>query len=336
MISASPGSTVLAGHVCGVTVDGAAFCWGVDKSQLGRELPGTEFCVAQNGLVGQPCSREPVRVEMPGEITAVAAGDFHSCGLDAGGAAWCWGSDSNGQLGSSPAEVCGEFALPCSLAPVRISSDRRFRAIAAGSIHACALDEDGEVWCWGNNDDRQLGHGAALGREVPLVAAGAHRFSRITAGRRHTCGLLATGDAYCWGNNRSGQLGAGSSADATTEVRVKTSVRFVAISAGWSHTCALGADGAAWCWGSDDSGQLGAIVPPGESCPDAERCSTVPVRVRGQRRFIAVGAGGAHSCAQVADESVYCWGDNTFGQLGNGGVTASAGPVPVLPAAGRS
>jgi len=335
-LSASPASSVWSGHVCGVTVDDEAFCWGVDKTQLGQELDTPEFCVAQNGLVGQPCSREPVRVGLPGDVTTVASGDFHSCGVDAGGAVWCWGSDSNGQLGSADAEVCGEFDLPCSFAPVRIAGDRRFRVVTAGSIHACALDEGGEAWCWGNNDQGQLGHEAALGRNVPSVAAGGLAFAQLTTGRRHTCGVVRGGDIYCWGDNAGGQLGAGSSETAVADVRVKTSVPFVTVSAGWWHTCALATDGRAYCWGSNLFGQLGADPRPAESCPAAESCSTVPVRVDGDRRFIAIGAGGAHTCALAAEGSVYCWGDNTFGQLGNGDDAPSMRPVPVAAPAGRS
>jgi alpha-tubulin suppressor-like RCC1 family protein len=336
-LSASPASSVWSGHLCGVTASGAGFCWGVDKTQLGREQATPTFCVSQNGLVGQPCSRDPVRVEIPTQLAAVASGDFHSCGLADDGTVWCWGSDSNGQLGSSADEACGEFALPCSFAPVRIASDRQFVQVVAGSIHACALAERGEAWCWGNNDDGQLGHSAPLGPHVPTEAAGGLVFISLSAGRRHTCGVTHSGEAYCWGANGGGQLGNGSRAQALTETRVKSGVRFVALSAGWSHTCALGADGAVYCWGSNVFGQLGNALTAPEVCGDAEACSTVPVRVGGaSRRFIAVGAGGGHACALATAGAVYCWGDNSFGQLGDGGEGRSAVPVRVEGADARS
>jgi alpha-tubulin suppressor-like RCC1 family protein len=335
-LSASPASSPWSGHVCGVTVEGDGFCWGVDKTQLGRELQSPEICVARNGLIGQPCSREPVRVELPGELAGTASGDFHSCGVDPGGAVWCWGSDSNGQLGSGDDEVCGEFNLPCSFRPVRITSDRRFLTVTAGSIHTCALDSGGEAWCWGNNDEGQLGHEAVLGRHVPAAAAGGLGFAQLAAGRRHTCGLVPGGEVYCWGDNAGGQLGGGSSERALGDVRVKTSVSFVAVSAGWWHTCALGRDGAAYCWGSNQFGQLGGEPSEAESCPAAAACSTTPVRVGGGRRFVAVGAGGAHSCGLVAEGAVYCWGDNSLGQLGDGGEAPSGTPVPVAVTPDRS
>jgi alpha-tubulin suppressor-like RCC1 family protein len=117
---------------------------------------------------------------------------------------------------------------------------------------------------------------------------------------------------------------------------VKTGTRFVSVSAGWWHTCALAADGGAWCWGSDVFGQLGGRPVEPESCPAAAACSTVPVPVAGEGRFVAVGAGGAHSCGLTADGTAYCWGDNSLGQLGNGAEAASAVPVPVAPYPGRS
>jgi alpha-tubulin suppressor-like RCC1 family protein len=289
------------GHVCGVTTDGAAFCWGVDKTQLGQELTSPEICVGASGLVGQPCSRDPVRVGTPGGLVSVASGDFHSCGVDPDGAVWCWGSDSNGQLGSNDIEPCGAFTFPCSFAPRLVVTDRRFRLVTAGSIHSCALDDGGEAWCWGNNDDHQLGHQAAQGRHVPSPAAGGLRFTQVAAGRRHTCGLVADGAIYCWGDNSGGQLGVGSSVAAEVAVRVNSSVPFVAVSAGWWHTCALATDGAAFCWGSNGFGQLGAEPAEPETCPAAESCSTRPLRVGSGRRFSTIGAGGAHSCALMAD-----------------------------------
>jgi alpha-tubulin suppressor-like RCC1 family protein len=317
-----------------VTADGAAFCWGVDKTQLGQELTDPEICVGANGLVGQPCSREPVRVGAEGGFLAVASGDFHTCGLDHEGAVWCWGSDSNGQLASNTLGPCGEFDFPCSFAPVRVPGERRFLSVTAGSIHSCALDDGGEAWCWGNNDDGQLGHQAAQGRHVPYPAAGGLPFTQVAAGRRHTCGLAADGAIHCWGDNSGGQLGVGTTAAAGSAVRVKSSAVFVAVSAGWWHTCALDADGAAWCWGSDQFGQLGIELDEPESCPASESCRTVPARVDGGRRFIAVGAGGAHSCALSADRSAYCWGDNSLGQLGDGGDQPARRPVRVAAPAG--
>jgi hypothetical protein len=335
-VSASPASSVWSGHMCGVTADGDGYCWGVDKSQLGRELESPDFCVARGGLVAQPCSREPVPVELAGPLAGIASGDFHSCAVDAGGAVWCWGSDSNGQLGSSEGETCGEFGLPCSFVPVRSAGELRFSVIAAGSVHTCALDQEGVAWCWGNNADRQLGHEAAQGPDVPAPVAGGLEFVQLTTGRRHTCALARSGEVYCWGDNSGGQLGAGSSAAAPAAQRVKTGTRFVSVSAGWWHTCALAADGGAWCWGSDVFGQLGGRPVEPESCPAAAACSTVPVPVAGEGRFVAVGAGGAHSCGLTADGTAYCWGDNSLGQLGNGAEAASAVPVPVAPYPGRS
>jgi alpha-tubulin suppressor-like RCC1 family protein len=335
-LSASPASSVWSGHVCGVTVDGDGYCWGVDKSQLGRELDAPEFCVARGGLVAQPCSREPVPVGLGGPLIGIASGDFHSCAVDAGGAVWCWGSDSNGQLGSSDGETCGEFGLPCSFEPVRSASEHRFSVVVAGSVHTCGLDQGGEVWCWGNNDDRQLGHAAALGPDVPGRAAGGLEFVQLTAGRRHTCALVRSGEVYCWGDNSGGQLGAGTSQPSATALRVKTGTRFTSVSAGWWHTCALAADGGAWCWGSDVFGQLGGRPGEPESCPAAGACSTIPVPVAGGGRYVAVGAGGAHSCGLVAGGAVYCWGDNSLGQLGNGEEGSSAVPVRVAPFPGRS
>jgi alpha-tubulin suppressor-like RCC1 family protein len=326
-LSASTASSRWSGHVCGVTTAGEGYCWGVDKTQLGQELDSPEYCVAENGLVGQPCSRTPVRVPIDGRLLGIASGDFHSCGVTDGGAVWCWGSDSNGQLGTTESEICTRD-LPCSYTPVRIAMTLRFVQVVSGSLHSCALVSSGKAYCWGNNDNGQLGMAGHLAGNVPPVAAaGGLVFTRLAAGWRHTCGLTGSGEIYCWGDNSGAQLGNGSIGPAALETRVRTGLRFTAVSAGWFHTCALAADGRAYCWGSDDNGQLGTALAEPASCGALGPCSPIPVAVGGGRRYVAIGAGGAHTCALATDGVTYCWGDNRFGQLGDGASSGSATPV---------
>lgn len=328
-IAASTASSVWSGHICGITTQQALFCWGVDKTQLGTERTDTEHCVSINGLVGQPCSREPVRVVADRMFLQVATGDFHTCALADDGTARCWGSDDNGQLGSRETEICGEFDLPCSFDPVTVSAEAEFVDLAAGALHTCALATDGLTHCWGNNDAGQLGHEAPFGTHVPAQTAGGRGFVAITAGRGHTCGLTPDGGAYCWGQNPSGQLGNGSAVETASQGRVLAARQFAAVSAGWEHTCGLTVDGDAYCWGSNVFGQVGADTRDIRDCPVRGGCTLRPLPVETDLRFMVIAAGGVHTCAVGTDGFTYCWGDNSLGQLGHTVVSRSQTPVRV-------
>src|SRR5207248_2224560 len=134
---------------------------------------------------------------------------------------------------------------------------------------------------------------------------------------------LANGTAKCWGLNTPGQLGDGTTTNASTPVVVSGLSTAVAISAGGNHSCALLANGTAKCWGYNGSGQLGNGTTTDASTP------VVVSGVSGGSTAVAIGAGGNHSCALLANGTAKCWGANAFGQLGNGTNTHSSTPVVV-------
>lgn len=145
----------------------------------------------------------------------------------------------------------------------------------------------------------------------------------VAAGRDHTCAVLASGAAKCWGNNLYGQLGNGSLYKSTTPVKVSGLSAAVSITAGYEFTCALLSGGTAQCWGYNNNGQLG----DGSFSPT---WSTTPVTVSGLGGAVSIAAGHAHACALLANGTVNCWGDNSYGQLGNGPSNPSPSPVPTL------
>jgi serine/threonine protein kinase/alpha-tubulin suppressor-like RCC1 family protein len=193
-------------------------------------------------------------------------------------------------------------------------------SIAAGGTHSCALAGSGIAFCWGGNDNGQLGAGSA-GRMAELVrimpGAGV---ARITAGISHSCLLDGDGAAHCWGANGDGQLGADDRTDRATPTAVRGVERFATIVAGLSHTCALTSGGAAFCWGSGSSGQIGN----GSGNP-----RTAPTPVAGGRAFTALTAGWRHTCALTAPGEAFCWGANRTGQIGDGTTVDRAVPTRV-------
>lgn len=272
-------------------------------------LPGGLRCWGYSGLgavgLGQFTVTEPWPVPVAGISSmpsSVAGGEDHSCAAY-NGDVLCWGFNEKGQLGvgdqqprAAPAYVLG---LPAGATQV-----------ATGSRHSCAIVAGG-VWCWGYGANGELGNGAAEDSLLPVPVSGlSGGVSAISAGYNHTC-AVQSGVAKCWGLNTDGQIGNNVNAgiQTTPVAAIGLSVGVTAISAGVTHTCAV-ADGAAWCWGYDGYGQLGNGI--------RNDASFVPAPVTGMGSgVVSIAAGDDISCA-VRGHSLYCWGADYDGDLGNG------------------
>jgi alpha-tubulin suppressor-like RCC1 family protein len=194
----------------------------------------------------------------------------------------------------------------------------RFSVISAGASHTCGLVTGGYAACWGQNLSGQLGDGSREDRTAPRVVTGGRSFVSLAAGWHHTCGLSANGDVLCWGLNSDGQLGDGSRLDRLVPTRVSGPYR--SVTAGNAHTCA--ADGEeVVCWGDNGFGQLG----DGTRDDHARPVSVVNLPAAP----ISVAAGAVHTCALVEGGAAYCWGQNLYGQLGDGTTEHRALPTEV-------
>jgi alpha-tubulin suppressor-like RCC1 family protein len=248
----------------------------------------------------------------------------HSCALDEAGVAHCWGSNEAGQI--------GDGSTTSRTAPTPVGGALRFRRISVGQAVTCALTTDNVPYCWGSNSHGALGDGTATDRSVPTAVSGGHRFTEITTSGTVTCGLTAAGAAYCWGSNGAGQLGNGSAPVETctpsgesngfpcsrVPVPVAGSLSFASITAGAFHVCALTTVASdLYCWGAATA--WGGIPSPGGG----------PTRAHPSFTFSAVTAGHNYTCGIVASSSAHCWGDGTFGVLGNGSTEPKDTPTPV-------
>jgi alpha-tubulin suppressor-like RCC1 family protein len=300
-------------HTCALTTGGGVKCWGDDSyGQLGRSV----------GVPGY--SATPLDVPgLASGVTAISAGDFHTCALTTAGTVTCWGLDDIGELGDGsinsapfmPHDVVG--LLP----PVT--------AISAGGYHTCALNNRGDVRCWGQNTDGQLGNYSYNNANFAIDVAGlSYGVTAISAGAHHTCAVTTSGGVKCWGSNAQGQLGNNTTTNTNLPVDVVgLNATVTAVSAGGfnsrGHTCALTSGGAIKCWGSNTSGELGNGTTTD---------SHTPVNVSGiTSGATALSAGGTFTCAVVPTNqgTVECWGSGTNGKLGDASTGDAWSPVQV-------
>ncbi|WP_437316537.1 RCC1 domain-containing protein [Sorangium sp. So ce385] len=325
-------------HACAVLKTGALKCWGLNaRGQLGlgdvasRGDGAGEMGAALPASFGQG-------------ISAVTAGHEHTCALlrepsspDVG--LKCWGRNDLGQLGQpelpehrgdDPDEMLGLFYSYLGEGATVASAD-------AGANHTCAVLNGGQLKCWGQNNAGQLGLGDLNNRgdaetEMYIVPAiplgGGHTAKSVAAGSQHTCVLLDDDRVKCWGQNNAGQLGLGDltprGGTAGTKPALVSTVplddlddKAKAIVAGGYHTCAILGDDTVKCWGNNELGQLGQGHTSNlGGTPSTTPETFTPIPLGGPVK--ALSAGTFHTCAILGDDTVKCWGDNMFGQLGLG------------------
>ena len=249
---------------------------------------------------------------------SLAAGAVHSLALRPDGSLWSWGGHQHGQLGigsSAALDVCEErmvTPIPCSPVPVPVVGLEDVVAVSAGANHVLALRSDGTVWAWGRNDDGRLGDGTTLARAEPARVVLPGDAVAIAAAAQHSLALLADGSVWTWGRNDLGQLGDGTLNDRAVPGAVPGLDAVVAIAAGETFSLALLADGTVRTWGRNDLGQLG------DGTTDTR---SMPVQVTGlptSSRVNAIAGGGDHALALLEDGTVWTWGMNGSGQLGQG------------------
>jgi len=321
-------------HTIALDADGTVWTWGSSMyGQLGDGIGDT---------VGD-YSDVPVQVVGPGgsgyltDIVAIAAGGFHSVALKSDGTVWTWGYNIFGQLGDNttansnvPVQVLGSGGSG-------FLSD--IIAIAAGEFFTIALKSDGTVRAWGENWNGQLGDNTTVHKRTPVQVLGIGGSGVLTdiiaiaAGDYHTTAVRADGIACSWGDNNYGQLGDNTTINKTTPIQVLGAggsgylTDIIAIEAGWRHTVAAESDGAVWTLGENNYGQLG---------DNTTNDSYTPVQVLGPggsgylTDMTAVAAGYAHTVALKSDKTVWAWGFNHRGQLGNGTMIDSHIPIQVI------
>jgi alpha-tubulin suppressor-like RCC1 family protein len=310
---------------------GAAYCWGQSfAGQTGNFDPSTPSDAA-GSLAPVPVWATGASPLAGRTVVEIEAGETVACALTSDGEAACWGQGStiNPDRFSQPKKVVAVPHAPTGDIPVGAS----ISLLDTDTTTVCAI-AGGLPYCWGTNNSGQVGNGTTVDAPNPVAVSGLGQVTDITTGKLHTC-ALSDGAAYCWGQNEGGSLGDGTTVQRTTPVPVLMPteggqpVTFTHIAAGYSNTCAITTVGHVYCWGQGANGQLG-----NGSATD----SSVPVLVptpSGITAFDDVTVGSGFVCATAAT-AVYCWGNGTNGELGNGASTSSNVPTTPVVAPGSA
>jgi alpha-tubulin suppressor-like RCC1 family protein len=243
---------------------------------------------------------------------------------------YAWGYNSGGQIGPQGPDINGP-SEPIQNSPIKVTGLGSAKTVAAGYGHVCALLQNGEVWCWGGNESGELGDDDLTTNytATPVKVTGLSGVTAISGQQQTPCALVGSGDVYCWGENDSGELGTNTSGDrSATPIKVAGLGAVSQFSAA-DHLCAI-VGSTVYCWGNNRNSECGQ--------PSTTFEIATPVSIGFGRLGTPqqVGATAGHSCALLSGGSVYCWGWNTYGCLGDPGTEVDASVSQPVQVAGLS
>lgn len=311
------------GFSCGLDGDGRAFCWGPNNS------------LGQLGTGDNKASTIPVAVKTAARFSQIVVGREHSCALATDGRAFCWGGNTQSQLGIETSELSCEllqsngwlqdFGDACSTTPVPVQTPLRFKRLDSGADATCGLTGAGELWCWGSG---VLGDSDGVAKSDSLVRVAASvKFKAFAMYELRTCAVDQGGLGWCWGYDYDGALGLGTvlgqPSYAPTPLRINSVSSLTGVAMGDTHVCALTAVGEILCWGEGGFGQRGDSTTLG--------VQRDPTLVKTDRKFTSITAAGMSTCAvEAGTGAAWCWGANPTGGLGVGTTTDRLAPARVL------
>jgi len=323
-------------HGCALRSTGEAYCWGSNRhSQLATaqtnpfestpikvsdgpwmtvfagndqtcfgDLQRNTSCAGRTGFgqLGTTGSHAtPTRESTQAQWTAIDAGTESTCAIDSANSLYCWGNNANGNVGDGS----GLDRQTPTLVPLQPGAGG-WSHVAVGD-DACAIDDLGYLYCWGDDNDAEVGNGSIASIKTPYDVSQGTQFSTV-ATTKHTCTMEAS-TIYCWGRNYDHEIDSSANTPELSKVTIGSS--YIDVAAGVAHTCALQSGGAAWCWGFNNVGCLGTNDTNGRSSP-------TQVTANGQPAFDRILAGKYTSCGLVnATGEAWCWGNNAEGELGD-------------------
>lgn len=296
-------------HSC-ATKSGTAWCWG--NNGAGR--------LGDNGASGA-WSTNPVSTGLGSITQALGGSAVHTCAIQNTADIYCWGLNSNGQLGDG---TFTDHFVPTLVNDLGFT----FLEVSGGDTHTCALRDNGAAYCWGANGSGQLGNNSTTSSATPVVVSGGHSFQlpggstplfTIATGFTHSCGIDTGSHVWCWGDNAFGQLGDGTTTQRLTPVQAGSGT-YTMVTAGYYTTCAVATNGVGRCWGLNNTGQVGDGTYTSRSSP---------TQISGGIAWTTLSTGVTLTCGLDTGGQAYCWGPNFEGSLGDGTFWDSSTPVAV-------
>ncbi|MCL9804079.1 T9SS type A sorting domain-containing protein [Flavobacterium amniphilum] len=294
-------------HNLAIKTDGTLWAWGRNSDgQIGIGSNASSF-------------NTPQQIGTDTDWAYISAGDEFSLALKTNGTLWAWGDNFFGQLGDNSTDDRN--------APVQIGTATNWVSISAGTQHSLAVKTNGELWAWGTNNTSRFGTNTPATSYAPMQIGTDTDWSKVLAGRDHGVGIKTNGTFWTWGGNTTGQLGDGSTVDKTTPINIASLNGAVKIAKGHQHTAVIKNDGSIWSWGGNATGQLGigSSLTPTPPSP-----TLVPTQENTfSNNWAYIDSKITHTVAIKADGSLFTWGSNLWGQLGDGSQIAKSSPVAI-------
>ena len=321
------------GYSLALSADGTVYTWGRNEyGQLGNGVTATNSPV--------PVAVKTAGTPMEGKtIVQISAKVWYALALASDGTVYSWGFNSWGQLGNGTSGTANNASAPVAVKTAGTPMEgKTIVQVAAGATHSLALATDGTIYAWGKNEYGQLGNDSTTNSPVPVAVKTAgtpmdgKTIIQIHAGYEHSLALASDGTVYAWGRNNSGQLGKNDATDTHIPAAVQTlgtpmaGKVIVQLAAGNSQSMALASDGTVYTWGWNQYGQLGNGTTTNSRIPVAVVTTGTPLA---GKTISQIAAGNAHALAMTDDGTVYTWGWNQYGQLGNNSTINSSLPVIV-------
>lgn len=332
-------------HNLTIQTDGTLWAWGQNEDDQ----------IGDNSGNNQP---SPIQIGTDYNWSSVSAGTYYSLAIKSDGTLWAWGSNSYGQTGNGGADI-----------PEMVGEDTDWILAEAGLSFSAAIKSDGTLWMWGANTYGQLGNNSTTTAYIPSQVGEDNDWIAVSLGAQHTLALKSNGTLWSWGWNSHGQLGIGLMGNQHVPLQVGTDNDWVNIEAGYSASYAIKGNGTLWGWGSNTFGQVGNASSGDEIFPvqigtetwqhieSTNHCLAIrsdgtlwswgrnvagevwnvtpgtnqssPIQVGTSNNWVQAVTGFYHSVAMKDNGTLYTWGDNEFGTLGNGTFVESTALVQV-------
>ncbi|MCL9809912.1 T9SS type A sorting domain-containing protein [Flavobacterium luminosum] len=294
-------------HNLAIKTDGTLWAWG-------RNL---------DGQVGVGTSTSyfnfPQQIGSDTDWEFISAGDEFSLAIKKNGTLWAWGDNAFGQLGDN--------STSDKNTPIQIGIATDWSFVSAGTEHSLGINKNGELWAWGKNSSARFGINTPSYSHVPIRIGSDTDWSVVLASREHGVGLKTNGTFWTWGSNATGQLGDGTTSPKTSPINIVAFNEATAIAKGHQHTLVIKKDGTLWSWGGNATGQLGIGTPLSPTAPGP---TLTPTRENTfNNSWVFVSSKITHTVAIKSDGSLFTWGNNIGGQLGDNTQTAKSSPTSV-------